>query len=81
MTHYIAMAGLSGGYLPNVCLVADSATEAAQALAGCLDMGERKTRELAREYHVTLSMTHHGNEYAELVQCDCSTPEVHDDFG
>ena len=76
MTHYIGMAGLNG-CLPATCYAHESYGDAVEDLAMTHEMGKRKKRELAILGYVQLSLKYHGNEYAEIVVCNCDDPEQH----
>jgi hypothetical protein len=84
MKHFIGMAGLHG-YLPQTCDVYDSVRDAADSLAAIHELGKRRTRKLAHDRYIELNLHDSplnqgdGNEYAEIVECDCGTPEVHSD--
>lgn len=76
--HYIAMAGLHG-CLPNYVALHESKLAALTDLADMHELGRAKRRELLGSGSVELSTSKHGNEYAEVIECDCSHPEQHDD--
>jgi hypothetical protein len=75
--HYIGMAGISG-CLPSTCDVYETRTAAARELATIHDRGKNWAKRLARDRYADLR-PEEGNEYAEIVECDCDTPEVHSD--
>jgi len=77
-THFIAMAGLRG-YLPNYCEVFPSGQAALESL---IDLHELETdwnrrAELTSDWFVDLDIHEHGNEYAEIVECNCPNPQEH----
>ena len=73
-THYIAMSG-SYGCLPDYLAVLPTVKAAAQSL-GCIhELSERKIKALARDRYIDLS---EGADYAEISECDCSSPRDHD---
>ena len=76
--HYIAMAGLSG-YLPQYCDVFQDFDSAVESLCDLHEIPISGTlaSELANTYHVSLDLKKHGNEYAEIIECDCDTPQDH----
>lgn len=76
--HYIAMGGLHG-YLPSHCDVYDTWQEAVTALVDQYELGKKRSRVLARDLSLELNSKRDGNEYVEIVECDCETPEVHSD--
>ena len=78
MRHYIGMAGLHG-CLPQTCARYESAQDAAQGLANIHDLGRNRRRALARDMYLELNLHRDGNEYAEIVECDCSDPDCHND--
>lgn len=78
MTHYIAMAGMHG-CIPNTCHVHESYSEAVESLALMHDLGRERAHMLKRDSYLELSLRRDGNEYAEIVECKCATPKVHND--
>lgn len=76
--HYIGMAGLHG-CLPATCDVYDSVKSAAESLADLHELSKRKASELKKYRYLELDFHKHGNEYAEIVDCDCDDPESHSD--
>ena len=85
MTHYIAMAGLYG-YLPQYCQSHESFENAVDDLVElcCYDTDEQDEKDIreALEFDgfANLEMGKHGNEYAEIQECNCSEPEIHNDY-
>jgi len=77
-THYIGMAGLHG-CMPQACDVYDTYNDAAEGLAFIHELGRNRTRQLKRDGYLELDLHRDGNEYCEIVECDCDTPEVHSD--
>ena len=78
MTHYIGMAGLHG-CLPQTCASYESVEAAADSLAETHGLGKRRTTALRRDLSLELNLHRDGNEYAEIVECDCDDPAQHDD--
>lgn len=73
--HYIGGSG-SYGCLYDYCSGAcPSVTAAAEALAAVHELGSTRRRRLIRERYLDLS---DGADYCEIVECDCATPEQHD---
>jgi hypothetical protein len=77
-THWIGMAGLHG-CLPQTCAAYDSKADAAEGLAQVHELGRNRTIRLRRDGYLELNPHRDGNDYAEIVACECSTPEVHND--
>ena len=77
-THYIAMAGLHG-CLPQTCACFDSAAAAVEYLGDVHDLGQHRRRELRKFWYLELDLHRDGNEYCEITDCTCSTPQVHGD--
>lgn len=76
-THYIAMAGI-GGCLPNFCEVYETEKQAVEGLDALCELSRQQKREL-RLYGLTDLTKAQGNEYAEVVECDCNEPGGHQD--
>ena len=76
--HYVGMAGIHG-CMPATCDVYDSPESAADSLAFLHNFGKHKRRELCQDRYLALNMKRYGNEYVEIMECDCATPEVHSD--
>lgn len=76
--HFIGMAGLHG-CLPQTCDVYATAQDAAEALAQSHGRPKSWARYLAREGFAALDLKRDGNEYAEIIACDCNDPAVHSD--
>lgn len=76
--HYVGMAGLHG-CLPQTCSVYDTEDEAVDGLAQIHELGRKRTVELRHNLTIKLSIKRDGNEYAEVVECGCEEPEVHND--
>jgi hypothetical protein len=55
------------------------ARRTAEGLASIHELGRDRRRELARDGYIELNLHRDGNEYAEIVECDCDDPEQHDD--
>ena len=80
-THFIAMAGMRG-CLPNYCDVYPDRESAIDSLATIHDMGDMEGSnecvENLEEYGFTdLDIHIHGNEYAEVIECNCPDPQEH----
>jgi len=70
--HYIAMAGLHG-YLPQYYASHDTYEEAMEDLISLHEIEDRELKEELKETgFVYLDIQYHGNEYAEIIECDCS---------
>ena len=78
MKHYIGMAGLHG-CLPQYCEVYDTYEEAAEGLAFLHELGRDRIRRLRMDGYLELNLHRDGNEYCEITECECSTPEIHSD--
>jgi len=78
MKHFIGMAGLHG-YLPQTCGSYDTYDLAVDGLADIHDLGKRRRRELKKHGRLELNLHWDGNEYCEIVACDCDDPTTHDD--
>ena len=76
--HYIGMAGLHG-YLPQTCDVYDSIKNAADSLAQTHELGRDRRRQLQRDCYLELNLQRDGNEYCEITECECDSPEMHSD--
>ena len=76
--HYIAMAGLHG-CLPNVSESHDDYALAVESMASLHELGKNRTRELKKNGCLELNLHRDGNEYIEIVECNCNDPESHDD--
>jgi hypothetical protein len=73
------MAGLHG-YLPQYCSSHETPDDAALDLGQLHELTDRAIKELAVDYYLELNLKKHGNEYCEIVECDCATPEDHNDM-
>lgn len=90
--HFIGMAGLHG-CIPNFCDVYATFDDAVESLCQVHDLGPRSRfrRELKKFGYVELRLNDekiggivlegHGNEYAEIIECECDEPWVHSDSG
>jgi hypothetical protein len=80
--HHIAMAGLHG-CIPNYCDVFETRQGAVESLCQIHDLGpySRFRKELMKYGDTELNLHKHGNEYAEIVECECAEPWVHSDSG
>lgn len=77
-THYIGMAGLHG-YLPNTCEVYTAYEDAVESLASLHELGKKRRAALKRDGSLELNIRRDGNEYIEITDCQCATPEEHSD--
>lgn len=79
-THWVAIAGLLGGYLPNWCeafKLKEDAIEGAVDLHEC-EYGKPRIEEVLREDgYAEIDMKKFGNEYVEIVECACEQPWTH----
>lgn len=78
-THYIAMAGLHG-CLPQTSESYDNYDDAVESMASLHELGRNRTRQLKKDGYIELNLHRDGNEYAEIVECDCNDPESHNDY-
>jgi hypothetical protein len=76
--HWIGMAGLRG-CIPAACASYATYDDAVDGLAETHDLGRKRRAALRRDGYLELSRHRYGNEYAEITECDCKTPEEHDD--
>ncbi len=76
--HHIGTAGLHG-YLPNYCGSYESYEDAVGGLADIHELGRDRTRSLRRDAYLELNLQRDGNEYCEIVSCDCDDADVHND--
>lgn len=81
-THWIGLAGLRG-YIPQCCDVYASKRAAINSLMQTHDLSENSkyARELSKYGYTDLILHKHGNEYAEVTECDCDDPATHSDTG
>ena len=78
--HYIAMAGLSG-YMPSYCQSHDTIKNAIEDLASIHELSPNYMRKaMGSAHYMNLNLHKHGNEYAEITECHCNEPEVHNDY-
>lgn len=73
-THYIGMAGLHG-CLPQTCNSYETYQDAVDSLASLHELGRARHQELERDGYLELNL----NEYCEITECDCDTPNDHND--
>ena len=76
--HWIGMAGLHG-CLPATCGSYDTRDNACEGLADSHELGRNRRRELRRNGYLELNIRRDGNEYIEITECDCASPEGHND--
>jgi len=77
--HYVAMAGLHG-CMPIYKTVLDSYNDAVNNLSDLHELGRRRRQELKRDGYLELNLHRDGNEYCEIVACDCDDPDSHGDY-
>lgn len=80
--HYIAQSGLTGGYMPNVSEVCDTRTQAAEFLGEIFELSGYKIKQLRKDWYMEVGEKDiYGsyNEYCEIIECNCDTPEIHSD--
>jgi hypothetical protein len=77
MRHYIAMSG-SHGCLPDHCQSFGCKRDAVNDLVELFGLGQWATRRLRQDGYVALSPGA-GAEYCEIQECDCHSPETHND--
>lgn len=90
-THYIAMGGLHG-YLPSHCQSYDTLQDAIDSLVELYELGRIRKQRLTDDLYLELNLhgieagyqqppqPADGNEYCEIIECDCDTPEIHNDY-
>lgn len=76
--HYIAMAGLAG-CIPNYCEVYESFESAVDSICEIHELGRVYRARLAKDSYVDLKLKRHGNEYAEITECNCDLACQHSD--
>lgn len=77
--HYIGMAGLHG-YMPNYYTVGETRGSVADDLGQLHELSERAIKQLRKDWYLELRLHDHGNEYCEIVECDCGgSVESHED--
>lgn len=75
--HYIGHAGLHG-YMPNYSTWGYTRGDVAEVLGELHELSGRKIAQLRRDCTLELDLYEHGNEYCEIVECDCGDdPEKH----
>jgi hypothetical protein len=70
------MAGLHG-YFPQTCDVYDSHDDAAAGLADIHGLGKHRRATLRRDGYLELNLRRDGNEYCEILECECDDPMCH----
>lgn len=77
--HYILMSG-SRGCLPDYCSSYESREDAVFAFTLLFGLKARHelVKRLKRDNYVVLPKGW-GSDYVEIQECDCHTPEVHND--
>ena len=76
--HYVAMSGMRG-CIPNSCHAYDKRNEAIADLVDTFNLHGIRAFDLLRYGYTALVLSIHGAEYAEIVECNCDNPEVHND--
>jgi len=76
--HYIAMAGLHG-YMPQYCASFPCHKDASDSLVQLHELDRNHELDLIRDSYTELNLKDHGNEYAEIIECDCDSPNDHND--
>ncbi len=76
--HFIAMAGLHG-CLPQSCECYDTYATAVDSLVSLHELGRKRARILNRDGYLELNLGRDGNEYCEIEECSCDSPEDHSD--
>ena len=86
-THFIAMAGLHG-YMPQCCEAMPTLEDAVYYLAEIHELGKGRIKKLWDGLYLELNfrptnpiIRDDGNEYCEIIECDCSEPSDHCDSG
>ena len=74
--HYIAMAGLHG-CMSNYSAAHDDYNSAVDDLVALHELGRNRAAQLRRDAYLELSLHRDGNEYAEVTECDCASPDDH----
>jgi hypothetical protein len=78
MTHYIGTSGLHG-CLPQFCSSYDRKEDAVTDLSLLHELGKNRTSKLKKNLYLELNLKRDGSDYCEIVECDCSNPENHND--
>lgn len=77
--HWVGMAGLHG-YMPNYTTVGETRGDVAEDLGFIHELSGRKIKQMRRDNYLELDLYTHGNEYCEIVVCDCGQDiSSHDD--
>jgi hypothetical protein len=53
---------------------------AVDSMAIIHELGQRRRRALSRDGYLELNIHRDGNEYIEIVECDCNDAESHNDY-
>jgi hypothetical protein len=84
MRHWIGMAGLRG-YMPNYCDVWQTKEDAIEGLLFIHDdalIGPPRVKTALRRFEfVEIDLHKWGNEYLEIMPCNCDEPWVHSEDG
>jgi hypothetical protein len=76
--HYIAAGGIHG-CMPAFCSSFDEYDDAVNYIVEIHELGKKRKRALKRDGSIELNMRRDGNEYADITECNCDTPQDHDD--
>ena len=74
--HYIGCAGLHE-CMSAYCASYENYADAVADLAQLHELGKGRTRELAKNGYLELNLHKDGNEYCEIIECNCKSPEDH----
>ena len=75
--HYIGMSGIHG-CMAQFTTVGPTRSQVAETLASVHERGKNWQASLVRNWYAELRQED-GAEYAEIVECDCSDPTIHED--
>ncbi|MBD3261582.1 MAG: hypothetical protein GF334_07870 [Candidatus Altiarchaeales archaeon] len=76
--HYIAMVGLYG-CLPNSCDVYKTKKDAIESIIFIQGTKRGYIGNLRKHGYTDMDLNEFGNEYAEIIECDCDEPHIHQD--
>ena len=76
--HYIACGGMHG-CMTNFSYTCDSYDGAIDVIVSIHELGKRRAAELRRDGYIELNLHRDGNEYAEVIECECDNPDEHSD--
>lgn len=75
-THYILMGGLHG-CIPSHCQAHTCLANAVDEAVLIYELGKGRARTLYRDLYLELNPARDGNDYVEIVECNCDEPWVH----